>query len=211
MTRHREPGIADQVRHRRRAHGNSAGLRPPTRCPAVPGSSRAAHEGEGAAGRDPRRVLADFTGARSVGEARWDEAQVVVQSLSSGERTGAGPGGQRRPVSADASPGLRARGQPARRGVRPRQADGHRCDSAAPAGGAAIIECGAGKGHGELWHVRTGTLVWLAGTARARPNLVWVDRDGVAERIETVPVGTTPRLSPDNRRVLVEAEGDLWT
>ena len=58
----------------------------------------------------------------------------------------------------------------------------------------------------------TGRLVYVPGVdgGDPAPALVWVDRDGTVERIETIPGGTTPRLSPEGGRVLLEADGDLW-
>ena len=59
-----------------------------------------------------------------------------------------------------------------------------------------------------------GRFVYALGTAvfstEAR-SLAWVDRDGAAEAIETIPANTFdgPRLSPDGSRLLVRANGDL--
>ncbi len=56
-----------------------------------------------------------------------------------------------------------------------------------------------------------GRLVYALGTAvfstEAR-SLAWVDRDGAAEAIETIPASTFdgPRLSPDGSHLLVRAE-----
>ena len=58
-----------------------------------------------------------------------------------------------------------------------------------------------------------GTLFYLAGTAASSSTLAWVDRTGTVDVIGTVPSNeyTTPRLSPDGERLLVVAEGDVWT
>ena len=57
-----------------------------------------------------------------------------------------------------------------------------------------------------------GTMVYQTGGAQAglRQPIVWVDRDGTVEPIETIPsnVYSHPRLSPNGERVLVWAEGD---
>ncbi len=59
---------------------------------------------------------------------------------------------------------------------------------------------------------RNGTLVYAAGGETVeRRRLAWVDRRG---RIEPLPADAgfyaNPRLSPDGRRVVVEALNDLW-
>ena len=58
-----------------------------------------------------------------------------------------------------------------------------------------------------------GTLFYLAGTSATSSLLAWVDRTGTVNLIETVPPNqyTTPRLSPNGGRLLVVAEGDAWT
>ena len=55
-----------------------------------------------------------------------------------------------------------------------------------------------------------GTLFYLDGTAESSQPLVWVDRTGRAEVIETIPSNlySSPRLAPNGERVLVVAEGD---
>ena len=56
-----------------------------------------------------------------------------------------------------------------------------------------------------------GTLFYLAGDiGRSISRLAWVDEDGTAEIIQTIPANAymVPRLSPDGERVLVWAEGD---
>jgi Tol biopolymer transport system component len=56
-----------------------------------------------------------------------------------------------------------------------------------------------------------GTLFFFAGETSSKQRLSWVDRDGRAEGIETIPPGdyATPRLSPDGERALVVSDGDL--
>ena len=57
----------------------------------------------------------------------------------------------------------------------------------------------------------TGTLVYIAGTASADRNLVWVTRDGTEQPL-SAPARQYdwPRLSPDGRRVAVEIDGQTW-
>ena len=56
-----------------------------------------------------------------------------------------------------------------------------------------------------------GTLFYLAGDQGSN-LLLWVDRTGQSDVIETVPPNefSTPRLSPDDERVLVVADRDVW-
>ena len=59
---------------------------------------------------------------------------------------------------------------------------------------------------------RDGTLVYLDGAAEGAPQLVWLDRRGnktgeIGQPQESLGF---PALSPDGRRVAVEAEGDVW-
>ena len=56
-----------------------------------------------------------------------------------------------------------------------------------------------------------GTLFFLAGVNAWGP-LAWVDRNGVVEVIESIPLNDYrwPRLSPDGKRVLVVTDGDAW-
>jgi eukaryotic-like serine/threonine-protein kinase len=60
----------------------------------------------------------------------------------------------------------------------------------------------------------TGTLVYLAGEREPPRSLVWVNRNGTAERIDAPERSyAVPRISPDGRRVVVEVraqENDLW-
>ena len=58
---------------------------------------------------------------------------------------------------------------------------------------------------------RDGTLFYLDGTSVSNEPLVWVDRSGTSEELETIPLGAyaTPRLAPNGERVLVVAEGDM--
>jgi Tol biopolymer transport system component len=57
-----------------------------------------------------------------------------------------------------------------------------------------------------------GALVYVRRAAETR-TLVWFDRrTGVVEPIQSIPAGEydDPRLSPDGRRVVLRRDGDLW-
>ena len=55
-----------------------------------------------------------------------------------------------------------------------------------------------------------GTLFYLEGAAESHQPLVWVDRTGRSDVIETIPPNlySSPRLAPGGERVLVVAHGD---
>jgi serine/threonine-protein kinase len=61
---------------------------------------------------------------------------------------------------------------------------------------------------------RNGTLVYVAGDASGRRQLVWVDRNGHEAPIGASPRAfTSPRISPDGTRVAVDLydqENDIW-
>ena len=56
-----------------------------------------------------------------------------------------------------------------------------------------------------------GSLVYVSGETSSLRRVVWVTRDGETEPIESIPAGSydMPRLSPDDGRVLVWTSGDL--
>jgi eukaryotic-like serine/threonine-protein kinase len=73
-----------------------------------------------------------------------------------------------------------------------------------------------GGGIGNFALSKRGTFVYLPSGARAEPrrSLVWVDRQGREEPINVPPRAySVPRLSPDGRRVALQAadeENDIW-
>jgi hypothetical protein len=150
-----------------------------------------------------------FSVTRDRGPSRWDRAQVVVQSLTSGQRTVLVEGGNTAhyvptghlvyalgdklfATVFDASR-LTVRGpaQPLVQGVQ------QTIGVAAAESNYAVSD--------------DGTLIYLTGAASSR-SLVWMHRDGSADAIKTIPAGTyeDPRLSPDGGRVLVTQNGDIW-
>jgi len=158
-----------------------------------------------------------FTVTKATGGNRWDAAQVVVQSLSSGERTVVVQGSDARYVPTghvlyavdDAL--FAVPFDPGRREVL--GAPVSVVDAVVRAGDFARQTPAANYGVSD-----TGTLVYLAGTdfRASSPfgTLVWVDRRGGEE-----PLGSprrrysAPRLSPDGTRVAFESrdpQSDVW-
>ena len=153
-----------------------------------------------------------FTLASGTGPtARWDEADIVIESLSSGERRVLLTGGS------DA------------RYV----ATGHLVyaledalfalpfdvDTLELSGGPVSILQGvrrSGSNTGAAYYSSSdsGTLVYvpLGEGLSAELTAVWVDRDGYAEPIATIPTGGygRPRISSDGERLLIRADDNLW-
>ena len=152
-----------------------------------------------------------FTLTSDTGAGRWDEADIAIESLSSGERRVLLTGGS------DA------------RYV----ATGHLVYAledvlfALPfdvntlelsRGPVSIIQgvrrSGRNTGSAFYSFSDSGTLVYVPviGGLSAQRTVVWVDRKGVAESIGTIPIGGygKPRLSPDGERLLIWADDDLW-
>ena len=84
-------------------------------------------------------------------------------------------------------------------------------DSLEVTGGPVALLEGVGFLHWALSD--SGSLVYVpgAGVETQRP-LVWVVRNGVSETIDTIPPADfeAPRLSPDEDRVLLVDDGDVW-
>jgi serine/threonine protein kinase/Tol biopolymer transport system component len=144
---------------------------------------------------------------RSGFAGRWTEAQIVVESLTTGVRTPLLPGSDARYVSTGHLVYALADGL---FGV------AFDADSLTVVGGSVSLVQGvarAGLAASANYGVSDdGTLVYLAAGAAAGSSLVWVDRTGSVDLIETVPrnLYETPRLSPDGDRLLVIASGDAW-
>ncbi|HXG87492.1 MAG TPA: protein kinase [Vicinamibacterales bacterium] len=151
-----------------------------------------------------------FSVTRERGPARWDVAQVVAQSSSSGKRTVIIQGGSaaRYVPTGHIIYALRDEMLGVRFDV----------DRLTVIGGAVPLVQGVQRTVG----VRAaglnyavsdqGTLVYLHGSASLR-SLIWVNRNGAAAaRLASIPTGPyeDPRLSPDGRRVLVTKDGDIW-
>jgi eukaryotic-like serine/threonine-protein kinase len=144
------------------------------------------------------------------GPARWDQAQVVVQSLSSGKRTPVVQGGSdaRYLSTGHLIYALRD-------GLTGVAFDEKRLTVT---GGAVPLVQGVQRpvgvnAAGSNYAVSDqGTLVYVS-TSSAVRSLVWMNRNGTAALpVGSIPPGTyeDPRVSPDGGRILVTRDGDIW-
>ena len=153
---------------------------------------------------DGKSVL--FTLATSTGPTRWDEAQIVVQPLESGERTIVVQGGSD------------GRYVPTGHIVYALDSDLFAVPFAAAAlertGGPVSIVEGVkrgGTGTANYSFSDRGALVYVVGTGLGpvKSVLALVDRDGVAERLNVPPANyRSPRVSPDGSQVAVYSDDD---
>ncbi len=141
----------------------------------------------------------------------WDEAQIVVQSLSTGERTVLIEGGSG------------ARYLPTGHLVYTFQyglfAVAFDLDSLTVSGGAVPLVQGVERAGGDTGAVQygvseNGTLVYVPGDDSGQVTVVWVDREGREERIPAEPSSYfTLHISPDGSRVVLDdrnEDNDLW-
>jgi hypothetical protein len=151
-----------------------------------------------------------FSATRKLGPNRWDEAQVVAEDLATHTRTVVVEGGSD-PRYLPTGHVIYAIGD-GLYGVRFDAARLQATSGAVPLvqGVARAVGVAAAASHYSVSD--EGTLVYIVRSAATR-SLVWVNRDGAAGgTVATIPPGTPeePRLSPDDRRVLVTRSGDIW-
>ena len=156
---------------------------------------------------DGDTVLFSVSTTGSVGAAGWDAGQIVAQSLTSGERT----------VLLDG--GSDARYVPTGHLVYAFDdglfAVAFDVDTLTVVSGPVSMVEGVARARvaasANYAVSDDGTLFYLAGAAGSANPLVWVDRAGRVELIETIPPNeyASPRLSPDGDRLLIVTEGDL--
>ena len=158
---------------------------------------------------DGRSVL--FSVTTDTGPNRWNLAQVVVQDLSSGQRTivvNGGSDARYLPTGhivyavPDAVFGIAfdAKRLEVRGGPRPL------VQGVQAAVGVNAVASNYGVSD-------DGTLVYISGAPSQR-TLAWKQRNSAAaEPITTIPAGPyeDPRLAADGSRVLVTRDGDIWT
>jgi serine/threonine-protein kinase len=151
-----------------------------------------------------------FSVTSSQGSDRWDSAQIVIQSLSTGERAVVLEGGSdaRYLSSGHLVYALQTTLFAVPFDIANRMVRG--APSRVAQGLTRASFPGVNTGTAQYEVSSDGTLVFItdATTEVARP--VWVTRRGEVEPIPTLPSGTTPRLSPDDTRVLLEVNSDLW-
>jgi serine/threonine-protein kinase len=150
-----------------------------------------------------------FSVTAGQGPNRWNQAQVVVQSLSSGQRTVVvKEGSDARYLSSghivytvrDTLFGVAFDAK--RRAV---------IGSARPLVERVHLPVGVATAGANYAVSDRGTLAYVSG-GDSRRSLVWSDRSGSAVAINTIPPDAyeDPRLSPDGSRVLVTRGGDIW-
>jgi serine/threonine-protein kinase len=151
-----------------------------------------------------------FSVTTGQGPNRWNQAQVVVQSVTSGQRTVVvKEGTEARYVSSghlvytvrDTLFGMAF--------------DAKRLavlGAARPLGEYVDLPVGVAAAGANYAVSDRGTLAYVSRTESLR-SLIWTDRSGtMLEEIKTIPpdVYEDPRLSPDGSRVLVTRDGDIW-
>jgi serine/threonine-protein kinase len=149
-----------------------------------------------------------FTVTREHGIGRWDQGEIVVQSLSSNTRTVVVQGASAGRYVASGHL-VYAVGDALLGGV----FDGTRL-----VGGAVSLLQGVQRSVGfaaagsNFAVSDEGTLVYAAGYTSVRRPLLWVNRDGTSEAIASIPAAVQEevRLSSKGDRVLVARDGDIW-
>jgi Tol biopolymer transport system component len=150
-----------------------------------------------------------FTIASATGPTRWDEAQIVVQLLESGERKILWTGGSD------------ARYVPTGHLVYALEdvlfaVPFDLANLEVTGGPVPIVEdvmTAAGTGAAQFSFSDTGSLVYVPEDSEQAPvrTLVWVSRQGAATPLtETRRAYRHPRISPDGERLAVTIQGDIW-
>jgi serine/threonine protein kinase/Tol biopolymer transport system component len=154
-----------------------------------------------------------FSVTRATGNARWDQADIVVQSLRTGQRTVVLKGGSdARYVPTGhlvyaLGDGLFAIAFDVNR----REAQGGPVSVVEGVRRSAVAGVNTGTANYEISN--QGTLVYATGEPIPR-TLVWVDRTGMEQAIPApARQYVAPRLSPDGTRValnIADQEQDIW-
>ena len=155
-----------------------------------------------------RAVL--FSATNKAGPNRWDEAQVLVEELSSHKRTVVADGGS--------DPRYLKTGHVVyalRDGLYGIRFDADRLQTMG--GTVPLVQSvqrtfGVASAGSNYSVSEEGTLGYVA-KGTSSNSLMWVNRDGTpGGTLATIPPGPyeEPRLSPDDSRVLVTLSGDIW-
>ena len=183
------------------------------RVPATGGVPEPMIRSEGGANHYVGALLPDgdsvLVSERSVTGAPWDAAEIVVYSLSTGERTVLTNGGGARYVPSGHL--VYALGDTLF-GV------AFDAETLTLSGGAVPLVQGVMRGsitgEANFGVSDDGTLVYVRGDSTFRNTLVWVDREGREEPIEVPPRNYAyAQLSPDGTRVALDSrdeEFDIW-
>jgi len=142
--------------------------------------------------------------------AGWDDANLVVQSMRSGERRIVVPGGRDGRYIATGHLIYARTGTIF--GV-PFDLDALRTTGGAIPLVEGVPDGGATSGASQFALSANGTLAYVAGLSATSGTPVWVGRDGGEQSAVTSKPLTGvehPRVSPDGRRLAVMVGGDLW-
>jgi len=156
---------------------------------------------------DGDHVLFSVADGSQLLEAQWDEARIVVQSLSSGERVVMVEGGTEATFLPSGHLVYAAGGTLF---AVPFDADRLAVTGVPVPLVQDVLRPDTGQGTAHYGVADDGTLVYASGSGFSRA-LYWVDREGREEPIGAPPrVYAVPRLSPDESAVALQADGDLW-
>ena len=145
---------------------------------------------------------------RPAGGTSWDQAQIVMQSLATGERIVLVDGGH----DARYLPtGHLVYGSNGVLLAVPFDLASRQVTGGAVPLVEGLADAGAFTNAVQFSVAGTGALVYARGLAIAPNTLMWVDRDGLATPLTAeVDDYTHPRLSPDGTQVAVSSTGGVW-
>ena len=161
--------------------------------------------------RWPELLPGDAAVLYTVGtEGSWDDAEIVVQSIKTGERHTVVQGGTDPKYLRDGTL-LFARGGAVL--AVPFDPRALRATGSAITALSGVLE--SSDGAMELGASRNGTIAYIAGGAGGRA-LVWVDRQGIVQPLASPTKDyASPRVSPDERTLAMAIAGtvqeDIWT
>ena len=153
-----------------------------------------------------------YTVTSALGPDRWNQAEIVAQTLATGERTVLVKGGYQATYLPSGHLVYVLRGTVFGVGFdAPRLAV---TSAAVPLVQDIGVPVGVAAAGANYAVSQNGSLAYIRGGSPPRRALVWKPRgDGPVVPITSIPPGTheDPRLSRDGARVLVTQDGDIWT